>query len=306
MNTKSIRYVANAAALQAFSATPLTRRLYRWLGNRLGGARRAHGQMPAYYAEHIRIMVRDGCVKDGDFILEVGTGWMHWEAIGLWLFYNLRGGVLFDVWDNRQLEALKQYLPQLVAAVRAWPELRVQAKARVQSRAESIMRCNSWDEVYALTDFCYVVEPSGSLLRFGPSMFDVVVSARVLEHLPKRDIPDFALSVSRILKPGGHSIHSISLYDHLSLSGNCGHIKEYLRFPDWLWNLCFDNQVQGINRVQRSEWLAAFERTGNMTLAADHSTYVDISTLRPSKRWAGYSKNDLRCDAAKLVHRKSP
>src|ERR1043165_3728637 len=101
-----IKYIAVALSLKSFSCGPAMRLLYRQLGNKVGGRRRATGPMPGYYAERIKRMLRltrqYNIVRDGDRILELGTGWLHWEALTLRLFFDIKA-VLFDVWDNRQL-----------------------------------------------------------------------------------------------------------------------------------------------------------------------------------------------------------
>src|SRR5258708_7129618 len=113
-----VKYVAVALALKAFSCGSLMRHLYRGLGNRVGGKRRTTGVMPDYYVERLQRMLRLNrqyqIVRDGDRILELGTGWLHWEALTLRLFFDIEA-VLFDVWDNRQLGGLKNYLGQLSA-----------------------------------------------------------------------------------------------------------------------------------------------------------------------------------------------
>ena len=105
-----LKYCLSAAALRAFSVSPLTRRMYRQLGNTWGARKRSAGRMPAYYPARISRMLRIartyGFPKDGDKLIELGTGWLHWEAITTRLFFDVRC-TLFDVWDNRQIDGLK-------------------------------------------------------------------------------------------------------------------------------------------------------------------------------------------------------
>src|SRR5262245_55360107 len=113
-----VKYVLAATALKAFSWSSSTMRLYRGLGNKFGAKKRASGIMPTYYFERVNRMLRlhkrHGIVKNGDRLLELGTGWLHWEAITCRLFFDIQA-VLFDVWDNRQLSGLKNYITQLDA-----------------------------------------------------------------------------------------------------------------------------------------------------------------------------------------------
>src|SRR5205809_6358345 len=151
-----VKYIATAIALKCFSCTPLTRSLYRQLGNRAGNNRRSVGTMPAYYPERVRRMLHlqreYGIVRDGDRILELGTGWLHWEALTLRLFYDVEA-VLFDVWDNRQLGGVKNYLRQLRPMLNDDFELSVTALKRAQTLINEILKVNSFAELYELLGF---------------------------------------------------------------------------------------------------------------------------------------------------------
>ncbi len=53
-----------------------------------------------------------GFPKDGDRLLEIGTGWLHWEAIASRLFFDIQA-TLIDAWDKRQPRGIQNYLSQL-------------------------------------------------------------------------------------------------------------------------------------------------------------------------------------------------
>src|SRR5688500_13425313 len=101
-----VKYIAAAVCLKCISCGSPMRRFYRALANQVEGKRRRTGSMPAYYPDRVKRILRlnrqHGIVRDGDRILELGTGWLHWEALTLRLFFDIKA-VLFDVWDNRQL-----------------------------------------------------------------------------------------------------------------------------------------------------------------------------------------------------------
>ena len=112
---RTLKYCAAATFYKAFSINDPMRRLYRYIGNTLGSAmRRRRGLSP----EHIRRAetILDECrrhdaVVDGSRLLEIGTGWVHWESTMLRLHYDVRID-LFDVWDNRQLAPYEEYVSQ--------------------------------------------------------------------------------------------------------------------------------------------------------------------------------------------------
>src|SRR3569833_3220386 len=110
-----LKYVAAAQALRAFSATDGTRRLYRSLANRVGGKNRGAAMRPGYITRaerNLRCIEDCGAIHDGMHAVELGTGWVHWEAFYARLFYDVQF-TLFDVWDNRQFVGFLNYVRQL-------------------------------------------------------------------------------------------------------------------------------------------------------------------------------------------------
>jgi hypothetical protein len=63
------------------------------MGNWLGGRNRATGAMESVYFEranrNVAACLKYAPLQADDLVLEVGTGWVHWEAITLRLFFDL-------------------------------------------------------------------------------------------------------------------------------------------------------------------------------------------------------------------------
>jgi SAM-dependent methyltransferase len=230
-----LEYVAVGLCLKGFSANTISRRLYRRLGNSVGGNRRATEAMPAYYPERIRRMLRlvkqHKIVRDRDRILELGTGWLHWEALTLRLFFDIES-VLFDVWDNRQLGGLKNYVGQLRSSLNNGCDLSKAQLSRANSLIDAILDAPSFAELYELLGFTYVVEETGDLSQFPDEYFDLVVSAGVLEHVTSEAVPPLITETYRLLKPGGWASHSIDTSDHLAHYDTGVSKKMYLTFSE--------------------------------------------------------------------------
>lgn len=300
-----VKYIATAVALKCFSSSALMRRQYRRLGNTRGGKRRRSESMPGYYPDRLRRMLRlqrqYNLVRDGDRILELGTGWLHWEAVTLRLFFDIEA-VLFDVWDNRQLVGLKNYLQQLAPMLNDDFELSTSELRRAHSLIESISRTESFDELYKLLGFKYVVEGSGSLSQFPDHSFRLVVSAGVLEHVKRDALPMLIGETRRILKPGGWAVHSIDTSDHLSHYDKKVSRKMYLSFSDGTWRRLFENEVQYINRVQREDWLELCRSKG-FELVEEEGQYIDITRLKLAETYLHMQKRDLECTVLRLTLR---
>jgi len=302
-----IKYISTAAGLKCFSATPLMRRLYRRVGNLAGNRRRGTEPIPWYYLERTKRMLRlqkeHKLLRNGDRILELGTGWLHWEALTTKLFFDIQA-VLFDVWDNRQLTALKNYAAQL-SPILLKDNLGLPSEQleRAQSLLRAIGSIDTFEDFYKLLEFEYVVESSGSLKQFPSNSLQLVVSGGVLEHVDREAVPLLLKETLRVLKPGGWALHSIDIEDHLSHYDRKTSKKMYLAFSERTWTHLFENKVQYINRLQRGEWLELF-KTAGFELVDEDSWNVDLGRLRVARRYANMDRHDLECAVLRVLFRK--
>jgi cyclopropane fatty-acyl-phospholipid synthase-like methyltransferase len=301
-----LNYMVAAGALKAFSFTPQTRKLYRFLGNVLGANRRISIGLPDYYVDRglelIDIINRHQAVRQGDHILEIGTGWMHWESIFIRLFNEVQA-TLFDVWDNRQLKPLKSYVAQLDKAIEVKTRLPFEKTIDIHELIKAITSVNSFPELYNLLGFQYVVDPNGTLRSFRDAEFALVYSTDVLEHVEGKTLGIYLNDICRILKPGGYSVHKIDLHDHLAFYDKGASQKTYLKYSDSAWKHYFENKVQYFNRIQRPEWLQLFQSAG-LTLVQEESRFIDVRSLKVSPRYRDLTQQDLACSSIRVVHRK--
>jgi len=303
-----LRYILTASVLKCFSMGSWMPRLYRKLGNVGGGRRRGSGPIPTYYLERVRRMLRlqkqYSLVHGGDRILELGTGWMHWEALTTRLFYDTQA-FLFDVWDNRQLNGLKNYAAQL-EAILSNHGFDVSPKELIRARTiiQQISKTNSFDELYRLLNFTYYVNSSGSLEEIPSHLFKLVVSGGVLEHVKREAVPSLLAEMHRVLEPGGWALHSVDTQDHLSHYDPTVSKKLYLTCSEWKWKYLYENSIQYVNRIQRGEWLDLF-RTAGFILVDEDSWNVDIGPLKLAARYANMDRRDLECGVLRVLFRKA-
>jgi hypothetical protein len=294
------RYLLAALALKAFSANSATKALYRKIGNELGQKLREKAGIDHYLRRGnllVDLCNRYNIANEGDRLLEIGTGWMHWYSIYLRLHHNVNI-TMFDVWDNRQFIALRSSFSKLEALVRTDAP---RYDDRVIEQLEKILAANSFEELYTLLDLQYVVEKTGRLDQFPDHSFDCVFSFHVLEHISQPDVE--VRDIHRILKPGGYSIHQIGIDDHLSHYDRKESPKNYLRYSDRTWKMLFENEVQYINRLQASEWINLFSQEG-FSLLEKTTESCDIGSLKISQKYQHYRREDLACTMLTFVHRK--
>ena len=80
-----IRYVGASVVANAFSVTPATQRSYRRLANGFETWRRTRMGLPELYVARVGLLAsvieRNLNLTADDSVLEIGTGWVHWESL---------------------------------------------------------------------------------------------------------------------------------------------------------------------------------------------------------------------------------
>jgi predicted SAM-dependent methyltransferase len=302
-----LKYITTAVALKAFSFTPQTKRAYRKLGNVMGQKKRIQTGLNQKYLGRARkfleLIEKHHAVQPGDQLLEVGTGWLHWESTLLRLFYDVKI-TLFDVWDNRQLDAYKRFFSQFDQVMDEELKLEPAQSERAHALLKKVLRAQSFDGVYDVLDFRYVVNPTGTLDQFEDGTFSLIFSCNVLEHVEKHILPGFIKDYYRVLKPGGHSIEMIDLGDHLYYYDTTVSPKNYLRYSDKVWKRYFQNDVQYINRVQRPDWLALYHSAGFETVE-EESISKDIGSIKIDESYKHLDHQNLQCVTLWVIHEKA-
>jgi predicted SAM-dependent methyltransferase len=295
-----IRYALAACALKAFSVNSASKSLYRQIGNHVGARLRRTADIRIYHERgklFLDLCKRHQIVRDGDNLLEVGTGWMHWYSIYLRLFYRIHVTTL-DIWDNRQLSALKAAFQKLAVSLE-----HSGGGQTISDTLRTVVHARDFDELYRNLDLEYVIEPTGSLDQFPDECFDSVFSFHVLEHVRREDVVTLIRAIHRVLAPGGWTIHQIGIDDHLAHYDRSASAKQYLRYSDRAWRTFFENDVQYFNRLQLSDWLDVFEQSGFLLVEGDQER-ADIDMLRIHPTFQKYSREDLACTILTIVHKK--
>ncbi len=291
------KYGIAALALKIFSLNNPLRMAYRKIGNVVGEKTRKKANIDTYLQRSnlfISLCKKYDAIQEDDKLLEIGTGWIHWYAIYLSLFYNVKI-TMMDVWDNRQFGALKAAFSKLGEASHCTIE--------EHSRKMSLVaNAENFDVLYRDLNLDYIIDES-SLGRFPNHSFDFIFSFHVLEHVPRERTSELVSNIFRILKPGGFSIHQIGIDDHLSHYDKSMSAMNYLRYSDMIWKIFFENEVQYFNRLLMADWLEIFDQKGFL-LQEKLCEFTDISSLRIHSKYIDYSKDDLSCSNLTIVHKK--
>ncbi len=301
-----IRYHVTALGLKCFSSCKPARSLYRALGNSVGNRKRAAGSMPSTYFERAQrnfvSCLKYAPLRENDLVLEIGTGWAHWEALTLRLFFDFKA-FLYDVWDNRQLAALKSFVRQLETRFGQDGFLEGCDFDRARALIKKIEGVTSFDELYGMLGFRYVLDPDGLMEGLPRNAFRLAISAGVLEHIPAATAPKFISNMASLLVPGGLAIHGINISDHLSMHDPSASPKQYLTYSERRWKLLYENRVQYINRIQRSEWTEMFASAG-LNVIQQSGSHVDLTGLKVHPQFHDLTREDIDCTTVFFVARK--
>lgn len=299
-----LRYFLAAQALRAFSINEGTRKLYRKVGNVVGGRKRAAG-LPDHYLTradgNLRIVEERGLIRDGMRVMEIGTGWAHWEALFVRCFYDVEA-VLMDVWDNRQFGGFLRYASELQERL---PDLgRPAAQTNKAHKVlDRVLACSSFEEVYDALSFRYALGVEEAYRNVADGSLDLIFSSDVLEHVPASQARPMLEQHHRMLKPGGATAHQIVMTDHLCIYDRKVHPKNYLRYGDRTWGLLYANEVQYINRLQMSDWQQDFEAAG-LEVETIVRTKADLTGMRIAKQFAHLDREVLEVAVVSMIGRK--
>jgi predicted SAM-dependent methyltransferase len=298
-----IRYLAAAVILKIFSLNNLMRSSYRYLGNIFGQKTRQQQSIDIYANRGdllVQLAKKYNVLKDGGAVVELGTGWIHW--FGLYLALRTEKNIkleLFDVWDNRQLDALKSAFNKLASH---W-KYDIGINPIQHSQLALIQTVDSFDELYRIFNANYTINSEGSLSSYPDASYNLIISFHVMEHINKNSIEKSIEHMFRILKPGGFCIHQIGIDDHLAHYDDKVSRKNYLQFSLSNRKYLFENIVQYHNVLQGADYQNLFLEKG-FEIDEINREHCDISELTVHSTWKKYSQEDLETTIFTIICHK--
>ena len=301
-----LTYYLTAAALKAFSASDWTIRAY----SSLSGLKRKYLPSDVVLEDKyldrtqsfLEIARRYGFISNGMQVFELGTGWIHWEALVVSNEADC-DCMLYDVVDKRDLVKLRRVLAALC---------NLPTRRRLGFRDDALVpvlrdlaSAPNFQAVYNRLGFSYRLDPTGGLHGIKSDLFDLVISSDVFEHLPYSDIPHILRRLREIMKPDGWAYHQIVLSDHLRIYAKSVHPKQYLAYDQDHWDRFLSNGVQYINRVQLPEWRRMIRDAGLEIVEEIPSNLAELSGLPISPCFADTPPEDLACGVVQFVLRRS-
>ena len=252
-----LRYYAWALGEKALGSVAPGRRLYGAVGRVAN--RRTRGRTGSY-ASSLRL-ARKGkeLLRDGDSVLEVGTGWFHHDAFLLYLTgdYHIH---LFDIEDKARHEYIVNYLANLLDnSVLVATELELD-ESEVREKLRRLLSLGSRDAIYGACNFVPCITRDVTEPFLPERSIDFMVSNCVLNHIPPGLLLPELDALQRMLKTDGRMYHLLGHDDHWSFHDPSANLFNYYRYSDRLYRLLFETGLEYQNRLVKQEWLRVFDR----------------------------------------------
>jgi SAM-dependent methyltransferase len=130
-------------------------------------------------------------------------------------------------------------------------------------------------------------------------LFDLIVNASVLEHVPAKDIPPILHRCMRILKSDGCLFCSINLGDHYSGWDSGIGAYNFLKFSDAVWENVFNSKIHYQNRLRCCDYRELFTKAGFTVVSSRMFPGADTDSTGPvrlklARRFReAYSRDDI-------------
>ena len=300
-----LKYLLVAQVLKLFSLTKSLKNIYRILGNRYG------------LKNHSTISLDD--ISNGNWLvanikkykdtptkelkaLELGTGWVHFYSLYLKMFLNIKID-MFDIVDNRQFRAIQERFTQFLKVKYLFQISDIEYN-RINHVVDLILGAKNFEELYNNLGVTYILNSNGDINAIPDSVYDIVFSVDVFEHISKMQLEKLVEEVYRILQPNGIMLHQIGIDDHLSHYATRMSSKNYLRYSSKTWDTFFNNDLQYINKLQLTDFIKIFSKNFELLNCESKVDTTVIEQVPINNEFLHYDRNALTTTRGYLIFRK--
>ena len=228
----------------------------------------------------------------GARVVEIGTGW---EAPGPLCLY-LMGTQSICTYDHVRHLRHGMVLKFLDAVYANLDEIAAITSISRNTLLERLLQLKSASDVEALLDragISYMAPADAAHTGLPDKSVDLIYSREVMEHVSEDFVGPLTDECRRILRPGGMAFHAISLGDHFATKSRVN----FLRYPQWLWDLLVKNKIAYQNRLREKHFVKIFRNHGAKVQIVSHEVYPEdveiLKTMRVDKRFAGMTSEEL-------------
>ena len=238
--------------------------------------------------------------------LEAGTGWV--PAIP---FCCALAGMKIETVDvaslvepefyDRFVDAAERHLPALASAADVDQRF-------MSERLETARRAGTFEKAMSELGCSWQAPVDTTNLEYPDNHVDVTLSNLVLQCMPKNVVPDVVRELHRITRPGGYSIHRMTMVDEYS-AGDPGRSDfDFLRFPERTWNRWFCHRIKHLNRMRYSQFRYLLTNAGfdvvEVKREIDHDSIPHLQRKGVAPEFQHLSWEDLVTSQMEIVLQK--
>lgn len=220
-----------------------------------GTLRRLGLEWPDYrIPEMCRLLQGAQVSVEGKDLIEIGAGW---EPVLPAVFHGL-GARIVVMTDVRR--HMRQHL---VASTVDYLLLHAAEIAALVGADEPTLRArwtelrpagHPWVDVWASRGITYQAPLDLQRSRWAPESTDIVYSNSCLNYVPAKILAGIVRETARVLRPGGHALHDISVYDDLTSASMP--FWNFLRYDDEEWDRIGNSSIHHQNRLRPRDYAA--------------------------------------------------
>lgn len=252
---------------------------------------------------HIEMLNQAGRAIKNETVMEIGAGWQPVNAY----LYRIAGCgkvLLCDIHRhiNRELLVLTvnhlrenaQIISELLKIDRSCID---KSLPRISSQSFETLLEESGFEYKAPFDLARTNLPSASM--------GIVNSRATLEHISPQDLREIFREMRRVIKPSGAMVHSIDHSDHWEHFDHSISRINFLKFPDWWWNIIGENSLAYQNRLRSCEYIDMIREAGFRILRIDTTTWgqalTDASKMKIIRRYWDLTPEEIAIITTHLI-----
>jgi len=228
-------------------------------------------------------------------VLEIGTGW---SLIGVILFHLKGAKKIFgvDLHPHANHKVAHILLRGLLSDINGIATCLGVSKAETEHKIKLLLKCNANKSLFECLNFTYIAPGDARHTNLKDSSVDIVFSYGVLEHIPTDVLAEVFDENNRILKNNGTSYHNIGMHDHYDSAG-LGNGVNFLKYPQWYWQLMTGNDISYHNRLRLSDYRRMFKNSSllisNEKISVPQKNIDALKQIKLNQQFHGYSKTDL-------------
>ncbi len=220
---------------------------------------------------------------EGSTVLEIGTGW---DAISPVLFYLMgaKACYTYDHIPQVRFTLVREVINQITNRVDQIHMIASLPKSLIMNRIKQLKEASNLKHLFTLTNIIYNAPGDPTQTALANNTVDLVYSNAVLEHLPAKMIHDLTKESKRILGENGIAYHAIDLSDHYVRFDKKISKVNFLKYPEWLWNLFVKNNISYHNRLREKQFLDIFTSYGAKIRSIKNKIdQLDLQVLKTMK-----------------------